>query len=51
LLDIDGQKVRYAQVDGKNYDMATGLNLAALDAIGTVIWYSMLRAKWTDGTA
>src|SRR5882672_3111230 len=25
LLDIDGQKVRYAQVDGKNYDLATGL--------------------------
>src|SRR5262249_51858892 len=26
LLDIDGQKVSNAQVDGKNYDMATGLN-------------------------
>jgi DNA-binding beta-propeller fold protein YncE len=26
LLDIDGQKVSPAQVDGKNYDMATGLN-------------------------
>ena len=26
LFDIDGQKVSYAQVDGKNYDMATGLN-------------------------
>jgi DNA-binding beta-propeller fold protein YncE len=26
LLDIDGQKVSYAQVAGKNYDMATGLN-------------------------
>jgi DNA-binding beta-propeller fold protein YncE len=26
LLDIDGQKVSYTQVDGKNYDMATGLN-------------------------
>ena len=26
LLDIDGQKVSYAQVDGKNHDMATGLN-------------------------
>jgi len=26
LLDVDGQKVSYAQVDGKNYDMATGLN-------------------------
>jgi DNA-binding beta-propeller fold protein YncE len=26
LLDIDGQKVSYAQADGKNYDMATGLN-------------------------
>jgi DNA-binding beta-propeller fold protein YncE len=26
LLDIDGQKVSYAQIDGKNYDMATGLN-------------------------
>jgi DNA-binding beta-propeller fold protein YncE len=26
LLDIDGQKVSYAQVDGKNYDTATGLN-------------------------
>ena len=26
LLDIDGQKVSYAQVEGKNYDMATGLN-------------------------
>jgi DNA-binding beta-propeller fold protein YncE len=26
LLDIDGQKVSYSQVDGKNYDMATGLN-------------------------
>jgi DNA-binding beta-propeller fold protein YncE len=26
LLEIDGQKVSYAQVDGKNYDMATGLN-------------------------
>ena len=25
-LDIDGQTVSYAQVDGKNYDMATGLN-------------------------
>jgi DNA-binding beta-propeller fold protein YncE len=25
VLDIDGQKVSYAQVDGKNYDMATGL--------------------------
>jgi DNA-binding beta-propeller fold protein YncE len=25
LLDIGGQKVSYAQVDGKNYDMATGL--------------------------
>jgi DNA-binding beta-propeller fold protein YncE len=25
LLDIDGQKVSYAQVGGKNYDMATGL--------------------------
>ena len=25
LLDIDGDKVSYAQVDGKNYDMATGL--------------------------
>ena len=25
LLDIDGQKVSYAQVDGKNYDMASGL--------------------------
>ena len=27
LLDIDGQKVSYPQVDGKNYDMATGLNV------------------------
>jgi len=26
LLDIEGQKVSYAQVDGKNYDMAPGLN-------------------------
>ena len=26
LFDIDGQKVTPAQVDGKNYDMATGLN-------------------------
>jgi DNA-binding beta-propeller fold protein YncE len=26
LLDIDGQKVSYAKVDGKNYDMASGLN-------------------------
>jgi DNA-binding beta-propeller fold protein YncE len=26
LLDIDGQNVNYAQVAGKNYDMATGLN-------------------------
>jgi DNA-binding beta-propeller fold protein YncE len=26
LLDIDAQKVSYTQVDGKNYDMATGLN-------------------------
>src|SRR5438132_2207920 len=26
LLDIEGQKVSYAQVDGKNYDMATALN-------------------------
>ena len=26
LLEIDGQKVSYAQVDGKNYDIATGLN-------------------------
>ncbi len=26
LLEIDGQKVSYAQVDGKNYDMTTGLN-------------------------
>ena len=26
LLDIDGQKVSNAQVDGKNYDMATGLH-------------------------
>ena len=26
LLDIDGQKLSYAKVDGKNYDMATGLN-------------------------
>src|SRR5690349_11265486 len=26
LLNIDGQNVTYAQVDGKNYDMATGLN-------------------------
>ena len=26
MLEIDGQKVSYAQVDGKNYDMATGLN-------------------------
>ena len=26
LLDIDGQKVSCAQVAGKNYDMATGLN-------------------------
>ena len=26
LLEIDAQKVSYAQVDGKNYDMATGLN-------------------------
>ena len=26
LLDIDGQKVSNAQVNGKNYDMATGLN-------------------------
>src|SRR5207244_2335109 len=26
LLDIDGQKVSYAQVDSKNYDMATSLN-------------------------
>src|SRR5499427_10673956 len=26
LLEIDGQKVSYAQLDGKNYDMATGLN-------------------------
>ena len=25
LLDIDGQKVSYAKVDGKNYDMTTGL--------------------------
>jgi DNA-binding beta-propeller fold protein YncE len=25
LLDIDGEKVSYAQVGGKNYDMATGL--------------------------
>jgi DNA-binding beta-propeller fold protein YncE len=26
LLDIDGQKVGYAKIDGKNYDMASGLN-------------------------
>src|SRR5262249_1252850 len=26
LLEIDGQKVSYAQIDGRNYDMATGLN-------------------------
>jgi DNA-binding beta-propeller fold protein YncE len=26
LLEIDGQKVSNVQVDGKNYDMATGLN-------------------------
>jgi DNA-binding beta-propeller fold protein YncE len=26
LLDVDGQKVSYAKVDGKNYDMASGLN-------------------------
>jgi DNA-binding beta-propeller fold protein YncE len=26
LLDIDGQKVSYTKVDGKNYDMASGLN-------------------------
>jgi DNA-binding beta-propeller fold protein YncE len=26
LLDIDGQKVSHAKVDGKNYDMASGLN-------------------------
>ena len=26
LLDIDGQKVSNAQMNGKNYDMATGLN-------------------------
>lgn len=26
LLDIGGQNVSYAKVDGKNYDMATGLN-------------------------
>jgi DNA-binding beta-propeller fold protein YncE len=26
VLDIDGQKVSYAKVDGKNYDMASGLN-------------------------
>jgi DNA-binding beta-propeller fold protein YncE len=26
VLDIDGQKLSYANVDGKNYDMATGLN-------------------------
>jgi DNA-binding beta-propeller fold protein YncE len=26
LLDIDGQKVSHAKVDGKNYEMATGLN-------------------------
>ena len=26
LLDIDGQKLSYAKVDGKNYDMASGLN-------------------------
>jgi len=26
LLNIDGEKVTYAQVKGKNYDMATGLN-------------------------
>jgi DNA-binding beta-propeller fold protein YncE len=25
LLDIDGDKVTYAQIDGKNYDMTTGL--------------------------
>jgi len=25
LLDIDGQKVSYAKVEGKNYDMASGL--------------------------
>jgi DNA-binding beta-propeller fold protein YncE len=25
VLDIDGQKVSYAKVDGKNYDMASGL--------------------------
>ena len=25
MLDIDGQKLSYAKVDGKNYDMATGL--------------------------
>ena len=26
LLDIDGQKVSHAKVDGKNYDMVSGLN-------------------------
>src|ERR1700730_3306428 len=26
VLDIDGQKISYAKVDGKNYDMASGLN-------------------------
>jgi DNA-binding beta-propeller fold protein YncE len=26
VLDIEGQKVSYAKVDGKNYDMASGLN-------------------------
>jgi DNA-binding beta-propeller fold protein YncE len=26
VLDIDGQKVSYTKVDGKNYDMASGLN-------------------------
>src|SRR5438132_13691611 len=26
VLDIDGQKVSYAKVDGKNYDITSGLN-------------------------
>jgi len=49
LLDIDGQKLCYAQVDGKNYDMATGLNSINVQITpdGTLAIVNNIGAVWT----
>jgi hypothetical protein len=46
LLAIDGEKVSYAKVDGKNYDMATGLTPLNVQVTPDGKLGIMLRARY-----